>query len=118
MRPETAAALYSMHLAASRVLEATRGRTFEEFAQDWLLQSAVERQYEVIGEALSRIRNQDELVYRKVPDGDKIIGLRNVLSHGYDSVDPAILWSIATGRLPELLTLLDALLAEAERLGL
>ncbi|MDX2066713.1 MAG: HepT-like ribonuclease domain-containing protein, partial [Fimbriimonadaceae bacterium] len=97
MRPETAASLFAMHLAATRAVEATAGRTFEEFGQDWRLQSAVERQFEVIGEALSGP------MYQRFPDGEKIIGLRNVLSHGYDAVDPAVLWSIAAGRLPELI---------------
>ncbi|MCL4284853.1 MAG: DUF86 domain-containing protein [Fimbriimonadaceae bacterium] len=53
-----------------------------------------------------------------MPDAAKIIGLRNIIIHGYDSVDPAILWAIVEDRLGELRALLEALLEEARKQGL
>jgi uncharacterized protein with HEPN domain len=49
MRPETAAALFDMHRATERIVQATTGKTLQDYEGDWLLQSAVERQFEILG---------------------------------------------------------------------
>ncbi len=118
MRPETAAALQDMSRAVERIAEASAGKSFDDYAADWLLQSAVERQFEILGEALGRIRGFERPVFERFPDADKIVGLRNILIHGYDAVDPAILWSIVQDRLAGLRSLLGELLDEANRQGL
>ncbi len=115
MRPETAAALFSMSQAADRIAEVTLGANLERLRTEWVMQSAVERQFEIMGEALARIRSLEEPVYERVPGAAKIVGLRNVIIHGYDIVDPAILWSIVEERLPELRSLLAGLMEEASQ---
>lgn len=118
MRPETAAALFDMERAAKRIVEATEGKTYVDYQADWYFQSAVERQFEVLGEALVRLRDLERPVFERIPDAPKIVGLRNVIIHGYDTVDPAILWSIVDEKLIDLRVALGELLDEANRQGL
>lgn len=118
MRPETAAALFDMDRAAARIMEATAGRTFADYEADWYFQSAVERQFEILGEALARVRDFEASIFERITDGAKIVGLRNVIIHGYDTVDPAILWAIVDEKIAGLRLALGELLEEASRQGL
>ena len=118
MRPETAAALYDMSQAADRIVEATEGKAFDDYQSDWYFQSAVERQFEILGEALARIRDLERSIFEQIPEAAKVIALRNIIIHGYDAIDPRVLWAIVEQRLPELRTLLSRLLEEARRQGL
>jgi len=118
MRPETAAAVYDMSLASKRISEAVANESAESFRSNWLVQSAVERQFGILGEALVRIRELEEPVYDRFGEPEKIIGLRNILIHGYDAVDASVLWTIAKDRLPDLATFLEDLLVEAGGQGL
>lgn len=118
MRPETAAALYDMSVAAARIAEATTGKSFEEYQADWFFQSAIERQFEILGEALVRVRDLERGVFDSIPDAAKIVGLRNIIIHGYDAIDAKVLWSVVQDRLDDLLKLLNSLLAEATNQGL
>lgn len=107
-----------MDRAADRIAEAAAGKTFSDYVADWYFQSAVERQFEVLGEALVRIRDLEPAIYDRIPDAPKIVGLRNVIIHGYDTIDPAILWAVVNERLADLRVALESLLGEAERQGL
>ena len=75
-------------------------------------QSAVERQLEIIGEALNRLRKADPEVAQRIPDISRIIGLRNILANGYAVVDDAVVWSAVSERMPALLTVVEDLLDE------
>ena len=72
--------------ACRRILEFTKGLSEEAFQDSEMVQSAVERQFEICGEALGHLRGEEE-IERLVPDLHKIVGLRNRLIHGYDSID-------------------------------
>ena len=100
MLPETAAAVYDMCQAARRIAQAADGHKYRSFVENWILVSAVERQFGIIGEALVRVRERDREVFDKIPDASKIVGLRNLIVHGYDAIDPEVLWSIIEDRLP------------------
>lgn len=82
---------------------------FDRFAQDEALRSAVERKLEILGGALSRASRTDAAIVRSVPDLPRIIGLRNVLAHGYDVIDPQAIYLIATTKVPELVEALRQL---------
>ena len=73
--------------------------------------SAVERQLEIIGEALNNLRRLDADMAASIPEVHRIIGLRNVLAHGYAVVDDNVVWAAASLRAPELRIVVDALLA-------
>src|SRR5687767_7167285 len=114
MRVESKKFLWDMQRAGRRVQDFTRGRTREHFDADVLLRSAVERQFEIVGEALTNLRKQDPVTASRITDHTKIIGFRNVLIHGYATVDDDVTWRIVSENLPVLLAELDALLAEPE----
>ncbi len=69
------------------------GVTEDVFNQSRLQQVAVERELEIIGEALKRLERLNEAAFERIENGRKIIGMRNVLAHGYDVIDYRILWS-------------------------
>lgn len=71
----------------------TDGKSYEDVVEDRGLQLILERLFEVLGEALSRLRKLDEATFERIAEGHRIIGTRNLLAHGYDIVDHAILWA-------------------------
>ncbi len=107
-----------MDLAASRIEEALAGKSFSDYEADWILQSAIERQFGILGEALLRLRELEQPIYERFPEPEKVVGLRNIIVHGYDVIDPHVLWAIATERLSDLRVVLGVLLDEAHRQGL
>jgi len=96
--------LLDLVLACEEITEFCTGKELPDFQADRLLQLALERQFEIIGEALNRLeRIEPERLAVAIPEYRKIIGFRNVISHGYDVVDDAALWDFAVNRVPELL---------------
>lgn len=94
MQREPAAFLWDVNEAASRIREFVVGHDFETFAASVLVQSAVERQFEVIGEALKQLSKIAPDIASKIPDCGQIIAFRNILIHGYAVLDKAIVWKI------------------------
>jgi uncharacterized protein with HEPN domain len=75
-------------------------KTIDEFRNNHLVQSAVEREFEIIGVAcknLLDINPEIQITYSK-----KIIGMRNIIAHGYDEVDEKIVWKTIHDFLPTL----------------
>jgi uncharacterized protein with HEPN domain len=112
MPPETAKLLYDMKSAAERIGRFVSGKTFDHFLTDELLRSGVERQFEIIGEAMTRLMKRDQKTAEKISDYRKIAGFRNALVHGYDSIDDDTTWNVITEKLPILSDELTRLLAE------
>lgn len=75
------------------------GVDVHEFQVNLLVQSAVERQLEILGEALSRLRRTATQTAADVPDLDRIIGMRNIIAHEYGAVDHEIVWAVVDARL-------------------
>ena len=95
--------------AGEAILRYTDGVTFEAFEANDEKRAAVERQVFVVGEAAARL--PDEWKQRR-PDVPwrKIIGLRNLLAHGYWTIDAEELWDIARNKVPEFVAELRPLL--------
>jgi uncharacterized protein with HEPN domain len=72
----------------------------------------VERQFEIIGEALSRLSKEAPDLADRVPNLRNIVGFRNVLIHGYAVIDDGRVWGIVTTLLPSLRATVTALLTE------
>ena len=112
MRLEAKALLYDMRQAAERIGEFTAGRSFDGYELDAMLRSAVERQFEIIGEALSKLSKLDSGIAAQIPDYQKIISFRNALIHGYAAVQNEVVWGVVETKLPELLAAVKGLLGE------
>jgi uncharacterized protein with HEPN domain len=75
-------------------------RVFEEYLQDIKTKRAIERNLEIIGEAVGRIIKKDRKF--KLENTENIIGTRNRIIHGYDKVSDDLIWSIVINHLPKL----------------
>ncbi|MBS2096792.1 HepT-like ribonuclease domain-containing protein [Carboxylicivirga linearis] len=83
-------------------------RDFFEFQKDLKTKKAVERNLEIIGEALNRILKLEPEF--PITDSRKIVDTRNRIIHGYDSVSEDIIWMIVNRSLPKLQTEVNELL--------
>jgi uncharacterized protein with HEPN domain len=88
--------------ACQAIAQFTAGLDFNAYDRDLLLRSAVERQFEIVGEALRQAEEIDPTLIEQIPDIRRIIGLRNRIIHGYDTVDSQIVWDIVQTELPVL----------------
>jgi uncharacterized protein with HEPN domain len=105
--------LWDAREAANAIAAMTAGKSFEDFNRDIMLRSAVERQFEIAGEALRRLAQRDAPLAARVPDLPRIVAFRNILIHGYALIDRARVWSVVQNDLPALRAALDGLLAES-----
>ena len=77
-----------------------------------MLRSAVERQFEIIGEALTRLARLDEAIAQRISEYRRIIAFRNILVHGYAQVDDRLVWDIVETKLDALRGEVTSLLEE------
>jgi uncharacterized protein with HEPN domain len=113
MNPRANKHLHDMAGACRRILAFTIGTTWEAYQASDLLRSAVERQFQILGETAVRLRDDDPETFHHLPESHAIVGLRNRLAHGYDAIEDAILWSVVREKVPPLLRCLETLLAES-----
>lgn len=90
------------------------GKTWDDYEADALLRSGVERQFEIIGEALNQLSKVLPDAASKIDDLPRIVAFRNILIHGYAMVDDQVVWQVVTTRLEALDQVLAGL---AEELG-
>ncbi len=112
MLPTSKAHLWDAHQACLAAMSFVEGIDVHEFQVNLLVQSAVERQLEILGEALNRLRRTDAQIAAEVPDLDRIIGMRNIIAHEYGIVDHAIVWAVVDTRLSPLAARLAVLLGD------
>ncbi len=84
-------------------------RIFENYKQDLKTKRAVERNLEIIGEAVKRILAKDKKI--ALTNARKIIDTRNRISHGYDAVSDDMIWGIIINHLPKLKIEVEELLS-------
>src|SRR6267142_2569885 len=112
MERDPRAYLWDVQQAADAIEQFVAGLDAAGYAQSALVRAAVERQFEIIGEALNRLSKISPDLARRVPELREIVGFRNVLIHGYATIDNARVWQIAETSLPGLRKAVSALLAE------
>jgi len=81
---------------------------FKNYMADKMLRRAVEREFEIIGEAMSRIEKLDSTI--EISSKRQIISMRNRVIHGYDKIDNEIVWGTIVRHLPPLKLEIDNLL--------
>jgi uncharacterized protein with HEPN domain len=110
---EAAKYLWDARTAAERVARFVGDRDYDEYLADDLVQAAVERQFEIIGEAFAGLRRVAPTIADTIPDISQIIAFRNVLIHAYATVDVKLVWGVIENDLPTLTTAIDELLKRA-----
>jgi len=83
-------------------------RDFNIYMSDKMLRRAIEREFEIIGEAMGRIEKLDSTI--KISSKKQIINMRNRVIHGYDKIDNEIVWGTIVRHLPTLKIEIDILL--------
>ena len=81
MRLEALKYLYDIRKAAGLLNEFVRDKTFADYQSDAMLRAAVEREFEIIGEAMTKLARVDEAVIARISEFKRIIAFRNVLIH-------------------------------------
>jgi uncharacterized protein with HEPN domain len=77
-------------------------KLFSQYQKNQMLKRAIERNLEIIGEAMNRIVTNDSSFLEKIKEARNIVGLRNQIIHAYDSISDENIWSILINHLPEL----------------
>jgi uncharacterized protein with HEPN domain len=77
--------------------------SFDEYHADKLVKAAVERKFEIIGEALNRLSRLSPATAAAIQEHAKIIAFRNFVIHGYDVVSDPIVWDVVQHKLPLLI---------------
>lgn len=102
MRSRTLGLLEDIRASIGYFVEDTADMTCDEFVRERLVRQAVERSFEIIGEAMNRLRPADPVLVEQISADGPIIGLRNVLMHGDDVINYSMVWHAVTVSLPVL----------------
>ena len=114
MPPDPRVLLADIDQAGAEIQRFTEGMDGNAYASDTRTQAAVERKFEIIGEALSRMQKTHPELVKRIPRYRRIIDFRNLLIHGYASVMPERVWDYAENQLPHVRRIVQHLLAELE----
>lgn len=106
--------LWDVREAALAIQAFTEGMDAGTYAGHAMAQAAVERKFEVIGEALNQLAKLDSSLAKRIPNLPQIVAFRNQLIHGYALVNVGTVWNIVNDALPGLLAAVEALLAELD----
>ena len=110
MRLEAKKYLFDMRQAASLLAQFTDGKQFADYDRDAMLRAAVEREFEIIGEALGKLAKLDAELAAGISEYRAIVAFRNILIHGYAEVDDRLVWDVVETKLPVLIREIEALL--------
>ena len=112
MQRDVRAFLWDAHAAALAIQSFTAGMGATAFTDNEMVRSAVERKFEIIGEALNQLAKLDSTLANRIPDLPQIVAFRNLLIHGYASVNAGTVWNVVQVSLPPLVIAMQALLNE------
>ena len=112
MRRDPRVPLADVDRAAADIARFTHDMDSDAYADDALVRAAVERKFEIVGEALNRLYRDHPEVAERIPRLRRIVDFRNVLSRCHDRVEPDRVWTYAQRDLPPLRRTVQELLAE------
>ena len=101
--------LEDMLESCDRILEYTKGLTFDDFKKNYLVVDAVVRNFTIIGEAAGRIPDEYRKKHSEI-EWDRIRGFRNRIVHDYFGIDYQIVWLIIENNIPELRELIKKII--------
>ena len=102
MARDVRAYLHDAHTAACLIVEFIGATSLADYSSNAMLKSAIERQFEILGEAFNQMAKLDPALAQTIPDLRRIVDFRNVLAHAYAVVDDALVWNAATRNVPVL----------------
>ena len=94
MDPEIREFFEDIEKYAKEIKNFVSEHTLESYSEDTKTRMAVERSFEIIGEALNRIKKLDPELLESIRDHRSIISFRNILAHAYDHIEDKIVWGI------------------------
>ena len=112
MRLESRKYLNDIQRAIALLKQFTADKTFGDYTRDAMLRAAVEREFEIIGEAMAQLAGEEDSVAARISGYRRIIAFRNVLIHGYADIDDRLVWNVVESNLPKLAREVDDLLAD------
>lgn len=102
MRRDTKAFLVDVIEAADAILAAVTGIDLDEYCNSRLIRSSVEREFIIIGEALTNLSRLNPELFSRIENAPRIISFRNKLTHEYVKVDNALVWGVIQSHLKPL----------------
>ena len=114
MQPKTPKLLEDIRDAAAFVAQVTRGISEDDYERNRMLRQSIERNFEIIGEAMRRLTQHDPATAHRIGGHAQIIAFRNRLIHGYDLIDHSLVWEVIQRDVPALLAEVVALLGVDE----
>ncbi len=105
--------LYDIIDCCEFLLGFTAGKTVSDYKNDRAFRSAVERELQIIGEAMAQLDHVSHETAEKVSEHRNIIGFRNIIVHGYDQLNPQTVWNVIEVKLNVLLKQATCALNEA-----
>lgn len=114
MQRDPRAFLWDVREAALAIQSFTAGLDVAAYVGNAMAQAAVERKFEIIGEALNQLSKLDAALASRIPDLPQIVAFRNQLIHGYVTVSVSTVWNISQNALPPLLASVQKLLDELQ----
>ena len=115
--PDVRKYLFDIQQACELLQQFTAGQTFDDYKANAMLRSAVERQFEIVGEALNRALRVAPALTAEISDHQRIIAFRNRLIHGYAAVADDVVWGVLEKNLPTLAAQVRNLLGEEPQPG-
>ena len=115
MQRDPRAYLWDAHDAISAIQNFVRGVNLDVYVATPMMHSAVERKFEIIGEALGHIARLDPDLAERIPDLSNIVAFRNLLIHGYAVVEHGRVWRVIHESLPALDLAVAGLLDELDK---
>jgi uncharacterized protein with HEPN domain len=112
MQRDPRAFLWDVREAALAIQSFTAGMDAAAYAANEMAQAAVERKFEIIGEALNQLAKLDVALAARIPDLPQIVAFRKQLIHGYATVNVGTVWNVMQNALPPLLVAVQELLDE------
>ena len=112
MQIEAKCLLFDMQKSIGLIEEFTKDVSFDRYRNNAMMRSAVERQFEIIGEAVNRLSKLDRELASRISARRRIINFRNQLIHGYSVVDNRAVWDVIQTDLPTLAREVKTMMSE------
>ena len=115
MKRDPRAFLSDVIEAGHAIQQAVDGINLDDYCNSRLIRSSVEREFTIIGEALSQLYRRDGDLFAQIDQAPQIISFRNKLTHEYVTINDQLVWGVIQNNLPVLLEQCTQLLSDLER---